>query len=163
MKITVFCLTLRSLVDAHQLFDECPASIYRAEESLHLSRKDKEQNSLAFFIQRFLNIWTLCVYTKDKYVRFEVLKGETTKINYFWDMMPYDLVDTYQCIRGTYCLQEPTYQEILAALLRVLPEMQRLFFTMKKNTVYSSKTMVNIYQTILHHIQKRVFFNNARV
>jgi hypothetical protein len=36
----------------------------------------------------------LCLYTKDKYVRYEVLKVVTTKVTYFWNVMPCDLVDT---------------------------------------------------------------------
>jgi hypothetical protein len=90
------------------------------------------RKQLISFIHKLLNIWTMCLYKKDKHVRLEVLKAATTKVAYFCVVMLYVLVDAYQCIRGRYYLQKSTYQEIVAALLRVLPDVQMLFHLEKE-------------------------------
>lgn len=154
-------MTQSSPVDAYQLLDECPASIFRVEESLHLSRKDKEQNSLFFL---FKGSWIYGYYVS------------TQMINLIWgsqgsDYKSYLFLEHDAVWSGRHLpmykrkiLPQETYMSKKSWLLYSVSFFLRYrgSFTLKKDAVYSSKTLVNIYQTIFHHTPKDSILQNKQ-
>jgi hypothetical protein len=72
---------------------------------------------------------------KDK--RSEVLTAMNMKITVFWDVMPGNMEERYECFRGTYCLHF---------------QARGVSSTLKTKATGSSEMLVHVYQTTRCHI-----------
>lgn len=92
-----------------------------------------------------------CEYI-SQLVRFEVLTAVIMKRTVFWNVTPYSLEKVYQRSGGTYCVHLQGWVIGQGSKQRGHRAYRLAFSVLKMESVHSSETLVNFFNTTPHYI-----------